>query len=35
MRREIKPEAIQATLIQYIKQNKDEEKLKEFCSELQ
>lgn len=33
-RREIKAETIQATLQQYIKENKDEEKLNEFCQEL-
>ena len=34
MRREIKAETLQATLTQYIKENKDEEKLNEFCQEL-
>ena len=33
-RQEVKPENLQTTLVQYIKQNKDQEKLGEFCSEL-
>ena len=34
LRREMKSESIQATLTHYIKTNKDEEKLNEFCREL-
>lgn len=34
LRREMKSESLQATLIQYIKTNKDEEKLNAFCREL-
>ena len=34
LRREMKSDNIQATLVHYIKTNKDEEKLNEFCREL-
>ena len=35
LRSENKPENLQATLQQYIKENKDVEKLTEFCKELE
>jgi hypothetical protein len=34
LRREMTSESLQATLVQYIKTNRDEEKLNEFCREL-
>ena len=35
LRNDIKPETLQARLHQYIKENKDEEKLSSFCKDLE